>query len=73
LKALTLTEVQIRLLADFADENISTRHTRTTSLEWRENRQALLNAGLLRVSGAPPFYQLTAAGRAVLTGEDVEA
>lgn len=60
------TEVQRRILLDFADDT-RTRHTRSTSAEWAEEGPALLEAGWIARSAAVGHaHYLTDAGREAL-------
>jgi hypothetical protein len=46
-----MTEVQIRILEDFADQR-HTRHTRSTQEEWSENKIELLKLGWIALGSA---------------------
>lgn len=41
------TPTQLRILADFADSNVTTRHSRSTGREFAEERGALVREGWL--------------------------
>lgn len=62
-----MTEVQRRILEDFADQK-HTRHSRSTMQEWNENKNELLKLGWLANGSAIAgyFHYLTDEGLAAL-------
>ena len=81
--ALALTDVQQRILEDFADPDLSTRHSRSSQEEWRDNRATLLHCGLLGAGlaregeahyiTAPGLASLEAAGSPVIEARRLAA
>lgn len=69
-----LTDTQRRILEDFADLNLATRHSRSTTQEWSQERGMLLELGFIAAGSAQAgmAHYITEAGRAALCDSRIE-